>query len=87
MRIVISLIAHKMFQVAAIYGVMKFYNMLRAGISWKGPETIELWYQRPGSGMTSDTDDQRDDEDDDENTLLLPYGSSSDSDESLCDLV
>jgi hypothetical protein len=31
-----------MLQVAAIYGVMKFYNMLKAGISWKGPETIEL---------------------------------------------
>jgi hypothetical protein len=31
-----------MLQVGAIYGVMKFYNMLRAGISWKGPETIEL---------------------------------------------
>ena len=75
-----------MLQVAAIYGVMKFYNLLRAGISWKGPETIELWYQRPGSGVTSDTDDQRDD-DDDEDTLLLPYGSSSDSDESLCDFV
>lgn len=90
MKIVISLNAHKMLQVAAIYGVMKFYNMLRAGISWKGPETIELWYQRPGCGVTSDTDDQRDDdddEDDDEDTLLLPYGSSSDSDESLCDFV
>lgn len=88
MKIEISLNAHKMLQVAAIYGVMKFYNMLRAGISWKGPESIELWYQRPGSGVTSDTDDQLDDdEDDDEDTLLLPYGSSSDSDESLCDFV
>ncbi|XP_075234115.1 uncharacterized protein LOC142331948 [Lycorma delicatula] len=26
----------------AIYGVMKFYNLLRAGITWKGPEAIEL---------------------------------------------
>jgi len=42
MKIEISLNAHKMLQVAAIYGVMKFYNMLRAGISWKGPESIEL---------------------------------------------
>ena len=77
-------------QVAAIYGVMKFYNLLRAGISWKGPETIELWYQKPGSAETSDTDDQRDDdddEDDEEDTLLLPYGSTSGSDESLCDSV
>jgi hypothetical protein len=32
----------KMLQVGAIYGVMQFYNMLRAGISWKEPEAIEL---------------------------------------------
>jgi hypothetical protein len=42
MKSVISVLALNMLQVAAIYGVMKFYNMLRAGISWKGPETIEL---------------------------------------------
>ena len=78
-----------MLQVGAIYGVMKFYNMLRAGISWKGPEIIELWYQKPGSGVISDFDDQHDDDDDDddEDTVLLPYGSSSDSDEDLCDSV
>jgi hypothetical protein len=29
-------------QMGAIYGVMQFYNILRAGISWKGPEAIEL---------------------------------------------
>ncbi|XP_023708414.1 uncharacterized protein LOC111864982 isoform X2 [Cryptotermes secundus] len=29
-------------RVGAIYGVMQFYNMLRAGISWKEPEAIEL---------------------------------------------
>ncbi|KAL0272738.1 UNVERIFIED_CONTAM: hypothetical protein PYX00_005599 [Menopon gallinae] len=28
--------------VIAIYGVMRFYNLLRAGITWKGPEAIEL---------------------------------------------
>jgi hypothetical protein len=63
--------------------------MLRAGISWKGPESIELWYQKAGSGKISDLDDQRDDDDDDgdEDTVLLPYGSSSDSDEGLCDSV
>jgi hypothetical protein len=78
-----------MLQVTALYGVMKFYNMLKAGISWKGPETIELWYQRPGSDFEDQRDDVDDeeDDDDDEDTLLLPYGSSSDSDESLCDFV
>jgi hypothetical protein len=61
---------------------MKFYNMLKAGISWKGPETIELWYQKTGCGDIIDFDDQHDDnDDDDEDTLLLPYGSSSDSEE------
>jgi hypothetical protein len=29
-------------QVAAIGGVMRFCNLLRAGITWKGPEVIEL---------------------------------------------
>jgi len=29
-------------------GVLKFYNMLRSGITWKGPESIELWYQDHG---------------------------------------
>ncbi|PSN54675.1 hypothetical protein C0J52_01062 [Blattella germanica] len=28
--------------VAAIYGVMQFYYMLKAGITWKGQEAIEL---------------------------------------------
>ncbi|XP_065201530.1 uncharacterized protein LOC135832299 [Planococcus citri] len=28
--------------VLPIIGVLKFYNMLRAGVTWKGPETIEL---------------------------------------------
>jgi hypothetical protein len=70
---------------------MKFYNMLKAGISWKGPETIELWYKTPASDFDDQRDDDDDDDDDgdgdDEDTLLLPYGSSSDSDESLCDFV
>lgn len=24
---------------------MRFYHLLRAGITWKGPEVIELWYK------------------------------------------
>ncbi|XP_069680288.1 uncharacterized protein [Periplaneta americana] len=35
-------ISRAILNVGAIYGVMQFYNMLRAGISWKGPEAIEL---------------------------------------------
>ncbi|XP_037052489.1 uncharacterized protein LOC119086020 [Bradysia coprophila] len=26
----------------AIWGVLRFYNLLRIGVSWKGPEVIEL---------------------------------------------
>ncbi|XP_054265164.1 uncharacterized protein LOC128988017 [Macrosteles quadrilineatus] len=26
----------------SIYGVLRFYNMIKAGITWKGPEVIEL---------------------------------------------
>lgn len=26
-----------------MWGVMRFYNLLRIGITWKGPEIIELW--------------------------------------------
>lgn len=44
-------------QVGAIYGVMQFYNILRAGISWKGPEIIELWYQKAENSDFDDDDD------------------------------
>lgn len=30
-------------QSLAMWGVMRFYNLLRIGITWKGPEIIELW--------------------------------------------
>lgn len=26
-----------------MWGVMRFHNLLRVGITWKGPEIIELW--------------------------------------------
>jgi hypothetical protein len=64
-----------MLQVGAIYWVMQFYNMLRAGISWKGPEAIELWYQNTGSEGSSCSDDA-----DVDGTALLPHDSTSDSD-------
>ncbi|PNF21007.1 hypothetical protein B7P43_G09513 [Cryptotermes secundus] len=35
-------ISRAILNVGALYGVMRFYNLLRAGISWKGPEAIEL---------------------------------------------
>jgi hypothetical protein len=75
-----------MLQVGAIYGVMQFYNMLRAGISWKGPEVIELWYQNAGSKGISDFDDA-DDNGDEEDTALLPHDSTSDTDVALGDSV
>jgi hypothetical protein len=68
-----------MLQVVALYGVMRFYNLLRAGISWKGPEAIELWCQNGGRNGISDSDDA-DDNGDDEDSALLPYDSTSNSD-------
>ncbi|XP_063927660.1 uncharacterized protein LOC135140866 isoform X1 [Zophobas morio] len=35
-------VSRTLINVAAIGGVMRFCNMLRAGITWKGPEVIEL---------------------------------------------
>lgn len=29
-------------QVLSLLSVIKFYNMVRLGVTWKGPETIEL---------------------------------------------
>lgn len=80
MNILITLIPCKMLQVGALYGVMRFYNLLRAGISWKGPEAIELWCQNGGRKGISDSDDADNDNGDDEDSALLPYDSTSDSD-------
>lgn len=35
-------IARAFINVLAMWGVMRFYNLVRAGITWKGPEVIEL---------------------------------------------
>ncbi|XP_067647586.1 uncharacterized protein [Eurosta solidaginis] len=37
-------IARAIINVLAMWGVMRFYNLVRAGITWKGPEVIELKY-------------------------------------------
>ncbi|XP_036326091.1 uncharacterized protein LOC118739078 [Rhagoletis pomonella] len=37
-------IARAVINVLAMWGVMRFYNLVRAGITWKGPEVIELRY-------------------------------------------
>lgn len=29
-----------------MWGVLRYYNLLRAGVTWKGPEVIELWYNQ-----------------------------------------
>lgn len=39
-----------MLQALAILGVVRFYNMVRVGVTWKGPEAIELWYQVSARG-------------------------------------
>lgn len=42
-------IARAFINVLAMWGVMRFYNLVRAGITWKGPEVIELWYKASDS--------------------------------------
>jgi hypothetical protein len=74
----ITLIPCKMLQVGALYGVMRFYSMLRVGISWTGPEVIELWCQNGETKRISDSEDAGDNGDD-EDSALLPYDSTSDS--------
>lgn len=29
-----------------MWGVLRYYNLLRVGVTWKGPEIIELWYNQ-----------------------------------------
>lgn len=36
-----------------MYGVTRFYNLLRIGVTWKGPEVIELWYHPSDSSKES----------------------------------
>lgn len=36
-----------------MWGVLRFYNLLRIGVSWKGPEVIELWYNPSDSSKGS----------------------------------
>lgn len=36
---------------------MRFYHLLRAGITWKGPEVIELWYKLSDMDKSESKDD------------------------------
>lgn len=33
----------------AVWGVLRFYHSVRAGVTWKGPDVIELWYNQRDS--------------------------------------
>lgn len=55
----------------AIWGVMRFYHLLKSGMSWKGPEAIELWYLPV---LTTDISDGPPANDE---SLLVGYDSSS----------
>lgn len=35
-----------------MWGVMRFYNLIRAGVTWKGPEVIELWHNSNETNKT-----------------------------------
>lgn len=68
-----------------MWGVLRFYNLLRIGVTWKGPEVIELWYNQSdsskGSAATTSTmqyyhhygddDDDEDGDDDDEESTVM----------------
>lgn len=78
-----------------MWGVLRFYNLLRIGVSWKGPEVIELWYNPSDSskGSTGRRDitikiENSDDDDDDEEIHITDdaeksAASGSDEDDSL----
>lgn len=55
----------------AIWGVMRFYHLLKSGMSWKGPEAIELWYLPILMADASDGPPAEDE------SLLVGYDSSS----------
>lgn len=38
-----------------MWGVLRYYNLLRVGVTWKGPEIIELWYNQCDSSKGSVT--------------------------------
>lgn len=74
-----------------MWGVMRFFNMMRMGISWKGPEVIELWYnakdtypfrshRQDGSYLYNSSSDEEEEDDDDcesdSDTYYRPTSSS-----------
>lgn len=74
-----------------MWGVMRFYNLLRIGVTWKGPEIIELWYNPSDSSkgsITQRSDCHIDDDNDEPNYHTTDEAeksaaSGSDEDDSL----
>lgn len=53
-----------------MWAVMRFYHLLRAGVTWKGPEVIELWYNAKDIENKGSFEEYDDDEDDDVSVLM-----------------
>lgn len=68
----------------AIYGVMRFCNLLRVGISWKGPEVIELWSRKV---LGEEEDDDEIFDSDSDCSLLVRVSSSGSGFSSNSDFV
>lgn len=80
-----------------MWAVMRFYHLLRAGITWKGPEVIELWYKmsdneqgdsKDNVSVLCDIEEETEDnlnvsDDDDDDEIEKSAASGSDEDDSL----
>lgn len=53
-----------------MWAVMRFYHLLRAGITWKGPEVIELWYNAKDIENKGSFEEYDDDDEDDVSVLM-----------------
>lgn len=54
-----------------MWAVMRFYHLLRAGITWKGPEVIELWYNAKDIESKGSFEEYDDDDEDDDVSVLM----------------
>ncbi|XP_055854593.1 uncharacterized protein LOC129918216 [Episyrphus balteatus] len=77
-------IARAFINVLAMWGVMRFYNLVRAGITWKGPEAKTTTSLATGCFLFDMDDDDDiygcdDDDDDDEDDEYYDEEDSSDS--------
>ncbi|XP_055906000.1 putative uncharacterized protein DDB_G0287265 [Eupeodes corollae] len=73
-----------------MWGVMRFYNLVRAGITWKGPEAKTTTSLATGCFLFDMDDDDDiygadDDDDDDEDDEDDAYYDEEDSDSSILD--